>query len=381
MREEELRSRLQALAAAGRVTPAPAAFGAVRRRARRRLLGGTALVLVGLLVAVGGVRLASEVGDRPSIAPVSPVVPPSGPPAVVAPTTFVGQVGDGASRRTVIIDARTGRVVRQVPGTDRRSDLATDAVVAPDVRSLYLPAAGPGPASACNAGWTQVDLATGRRQPAFGGLTGVGEFSLSADGRTLAYVHTTGSATLDRANFGMQCRTELVVRELASGRQRVWTIPPGGTVQGLQLSPDATRLVYLLARTPEANPLLHLLPLAGTTSAADGHDLPAAGDCPVSMWRFLDSRRLLALTSQGCGGGTYDNLLVRYDLETRQVVSTVPLGLPVEPFSLDVDRSGRHVLIAVAGKPNDQHPATVYVIRDGRPQRVPFRGDCWQADW
>jgi hypothetical protein len=63
------------------------------------------------------------------------------------------------------------------------------------------------------------------------------------------------------------------------------------------------------------------------------------------------------------------------------VVSTVPLGLPVEPFSLDVDRSGRHVLIAVAGKPNDQHPATVYVIRDGRPQRVPFRGDCWQADW
>jgi hypothetical protein len=46
-----------------------------------------------------------------------------------------------------------------------------------------------------------------------------------------------------------------------------------------------------------------------------------------------------------------------------------------------VDRSGRHVLIAVAGKPNDQHPATVYVIRDGRPRSVPFPGDCWQADW
>jgi hypothetical protein len=381
MREEELRSRLQALAAAGRVAPAPAAIGAVRRRARRRLLGGTALVLVGLLAAVGGVRLASEVGDRPSIAPVSPVAPPSGPPAAVAPATFVGQVGDGASRRTVIIDARTGRVVRQVPGTDRRSDLAADAVVAPDLRSLYLPAATAGVAASCDAGWTQVDLATGARQPAFGGLTGVGEFSLSADGRTLAYLHATGPGTVDRQLFGRSCRFELVVRELASGRQRVWTIPPGGTVQGLQLSPDATRLVYLLARTPEANPLLHLLPLAGTTSAADGHDLPAAGDCPVSMWRFLDSRRLLALGSQGCGGGTYDNLLVRYDLETRQVVSTVPLDLPVEPFSLDVDRSGRHVLIAAAGKPNDQHPATVYVIRDGHPQRVPFRGDCWQADW
>jgi hypothetical protein len=59
------------------------------------------------------------------------------------------------------------------------------------------------------------------------------------------------------------------------------------------------------------------------------------------MWRFLDDRRLLALATQGCGGGRWDNLLVRFDLETRQVVSTVPLSLPVEPFSLDVDRSGR----------------------------------------
>ena len=118
MREDELRSRLQALAAAGRAVPEAAAIGAVRRRARRRLLGGTALVLVGLLVAVGGLRLAAEVDHRPSIAPVAPVAPPSGPPAVVAPATFVGQVGDGASRRTVIVDARTGRVVRQVPGLE-----------------------------------------------------------------------------------------------------------------------------------------------------------------------------------------------------------------------------------------------------------------------
>jgi hypothetical protein len=171
------------------------------------------------------------------------------------------------------------------------------------------------------------------------------------------------------------------VRELASGRQRVWTIPPGGSVQGLQLSPDATRLVYLLARTPGGDRLLHLLPLAGTTSVTDGHDLPAAGDCPVSMWRFLDDRRLLALGGQGCGGGRFDNLLVRFDLETRRVVSTVPLGLPVEIFSVDVDRSGRHVIIAAAGKPNDQRPATVHVLHDGRPLPVPFRGDCWQADW
>jgi hypothetical protein len=379
MREEELRLRLQALAVAGRVAPEPTAIGAVRRRARRRLQGATALVLVALVVAVGGVRLATEAADRPSIAPVVPVAPPSGPPAAVAPATFVGQVGDGSSRRTVIIDASTGRVLRQVPGTDRQADQVADAVVGPDLRSLYLPAAGPGAASACNPGWTQVDLATGARRPAFGGLTGVGEFSLSADGRTLAYLHISAPWAMDRTQF--QCHTELVVRELASGRQRVWTIPPGASVQGLQLSPDATRLVYLLGRTPGGDRLLHLLPLASTTSVAAGHDLPAAGDCPMSMWRFLDNRRLLALGSQGCGGGRFDNLLVRFDLETRRVLSTLPLGLPAEPFSLDVDRSGRHVLLAAAGKPNDQRPATAYVLRDGHPQRVAFAGDCWQADW
>jgi hypothetical protein len=39
------------------------------------------------------------------------------------------------------------------------------------------------------------------------------------------------------------------------------------------------------------------------------------------------------------------------------------------------------VLITAAGKPNDQRPATAYVVRDGHLQRVPFAGDCWQADW
>lgn len=380
MREEELRSRLQALAIAGRPAPEPAAFRAVRRRARRKLQGAMALV-VSLLVVVGGVWLAAEAGRWPGATPAPPVLQPSGPPAAVAPATFVGQVGDGPRKRTAIVDARTGEVVREVPGTDRRSEAIADVVVAPDVRSMYLPAAGPGGASACDAGWTQVDLATGARQPAFGGLTGVGAFSLSADGRTLAYLHTTAPPVLNEAQMRMACRSELVVRDLATGGQRVWTVPPRVSVEGLQLSPDATRLVYLLDRGTGGTRLLHVLPLARTGSVTDGDDLPAAGDCGATSWRFLDGRRLLALGSRGCGGGPYDNLLVRYDLETRKVEETVPLGLPVEPFALDVDRTGRHVLVALAGKPNDQRPATVYVVHDGRLHKVPFAGDCWQADW
>jgi hypothetical protein len=272
-------------------------------------------------------------------------------------------------------------VVRQVPGSSRQTDLAADAVVAPDLRSLYLPAAASGAASDCDPAWTQLDLATGARRPAFGGLTGVGELSLSANGRTLAYVRTTAPAGLDWATNRMRCHFELAVRDLASGDQRVWTVPPGATVRGLQLSPDATRLVYLLEPTPGADQRLHLLPLAGTATAADGHDLPAAGDCPVSMWRFQSSRRLLALGGQGCAAGPLDNLLIGYDLDTRRVVSTTALDLPVEIFGLEVDRSGGHVLITAAGKPNDQRPATAYVFRHGNLRRVPFDGDCWQADW
>jgi dipeptidyl aminopeptidase/acylaminoacyl peptidase len=380
MRDEELRSRLQALAVAGQAAPEPA-IGAVRRRGRRKLQGRAALLLVGVLAVAGGVRLGSEALDRSRLGPVPPVVAPSGPPAAVAPATFVGQIGDGPSRRTVIVDASSGRVVRQVPGSERRSELATDAVVGPDLKTMYLPAAGGGGAAACDAGWTQVDLATGARRPAFGGLTGVGAFSLSDDGRTLAYLHTTGPPVPDQARFRTTCRSELVVRDLAGGGQRAWTVPPGVSVEGLQLSPDATRLVFLLDRgTGGARPL-HVLPLSGTGSVTDGDDLPAAGDCGATSWRFLDGRRLLALGSRGCGGGPYDNLLVRYDLETREVESTVPLGLPVEPFALDVDRTGRHVLVALAGKPNDQRPATVYVVRDDGLRKVPFAGDCWQADW
>ena len=255
----------------------------------------------------------------------------------------MGQVGDAGTRRTVIIDARTGGIEREVPGTDRRTEWATDAVVAPDLRSMYLPSAAA--ARPCDAGWTQVDLTTGVRRPAFGGLADVGEFSLSADGRTLAYV---------------DCRSGLVVRDLPSGqggcgrsrRARRCAAPaePGRDPARLPAGAGAG-----------ADRLLHLLPTAGTTSVTDGYDLPVAGDCPLSMWRFLDDRRLLAL---GCAAEPFDNLLVRIDLETRRPPRPTGSACRSRSSGLDVDRSGRR--IAAAGKPDDQEPATVYLLRDGR---------------
>ena len=381
MRDEELRSRLQALAVAGQAAARPTTIAAVRRRSRRKVQSGIVMVLAGLLVAGAGVQLLADTAQRRSIGPVPPVAPPAGPPAAVAPDSFVGQVGSGPARRTVIIDARTGRIVRQVPGSDRQSDLAADAVVSPDLRSEYIPATSSTPTAACQPSWTQIDLASGARRAAFGGLTGVGEFSLSADGRWLAFVHTTPPGPGSTPRIGSNCRTEqLVVRELASGRQRGWTIPPGVLVEQVQLSPDATQLAYLLTQAPGEQRALHLLPLAGTTSVTQGFYLPQAGDCPVSTVRFLGSRRLLVLGGRGCNTGPVVRLLVDFDLSSGQV-SRRPLGLPGEVFSIDADRTGRHVIIAAAGKPNQQRPATVYLLRGGRPQRVPLPGDCWQADW
>jgi hypothetical protein len=381
MRDEELRLRLQALAVAGQVDPTPATIAAVRRRVHRKVQGMVAMVLLGLLLAGVGVRLLPEAAQRRSIGPAPVLAPPGGPPAAVAPKTFVGQVGTGSTRQTVIINAGTGRVVRQVPGSQRQTAMAVDAVVSPDLATMYLPDTGFGPSAACGSGWTQVDLATGARRPAFGGLTGVGQFSLSADGSSVAFVHMTAART--GAITGPSCHAEeVVVRELASGEQRVWTIPPGVSLEQLQLSPDSTQLAYILRPEASGLPSLHVLPLTGTTSVTQGRDLPATGDCPMSDPRFEGaSGRLLALGGRGCATGPLESLLVEFDLGTGRVTSSVPLGLPGEIFSIDVDRSGQHVIIAGAGKPNDQLPATVWVLRDGHPRRVPFSGDCWQADW
>jgi hypothetical protein len=375
--DEELRSRLQALAGVGQAAATPAPIAAVRRRGRRKVQAGVVVVLACLLVAGAGTQLLGQSrGSRPT----PPVAPSVGPPAATAPTTFVGQVGDGTTQRTVVIDARTGRIVREVPGSEHRVDLTTDAVVGPDLRSMYLPVPSTS-STACDSGWTQVDLASGARRAAFDGLEGVREFSLSADGRWLAFVHTFPAVGGLPALIRPPCDTELAVRDLASKRQRTWTIPQGATVDQLQLSPDAAQFAYRLRQGPNRQMSLHLLPLAGTTQATQGRDLPPPGDCPMSTPRFLGSQRLLALAGRGCGTGPFKNLLATFDLGTGQLVSSEPLAVPGEIFSLDVDRTGRYVIIAAAGGANRQQPATVYALRNGHLQRVPLPSDCWQADW
>jgi hypothetical protein len=58
----------------------------------------------------------------------------------------------------------------------------------------------------------------------------------------------------------------------------------------------------------------------------------------------------------------------------RQLRSLTRLGPPppVPPVG---------VIMAAAGKPDNQRPATVWVLGNDGLRRVPFDGDCWQADW
>ena len=95
---------------------------------------------------------------------------------------------------------------------------------------------------------------------------------------------STSPGTLDRSQFQMGLPDR-------AGRVRAGQRPPADLDDpdrsdrpGLQLSPDGTRLVYLLERTAGGDLRLHLLPLAGTSSVTDGHDLLVAGDCPASMY-------------------------------------------------------------------------------------------------
>jgi hypothetical protein len=374
--------------------PAPDEAGAYERFLRRRtslrrrvqvtVAVGAVLLILGGVVAVRLLPLAAPA-----------VVPPAGPPAADAPRTFVGQIVRNGKPQTAIIDVNSGRIVRLVPGVERvlerRPARSLPIVLSPDLRTMYV-WGGSTPPQCGTIKWAQVDLATGATHPAFAGLTGLTTFSLSADGRSMAFVRMTATSSADAF-----CPRELVVRDLATGRQRVWTIPAHGDVLGLQLSPDATQLVYVLYQeSTGTSPIkvrqsLHVLPLVGTTSVTQGRDLLSVGanPCPgATTARFLGGgERLLVLEAQGCRNGSFNpqragNRLFEYNLQTGQVSSITPLDLPPsDVLNMDVDRSGKYVIFGTARNADTLHPGIVYVLREGHLKRVPFSGDCWQADW
>jgi hypothetical protein len=375
MHDEELRTRLQTLAEAGRVAPTASTLAAVRARRRRKVRNGLLLPLVALLALGGGaVRLLPEssrdvAATAPSTGPL--VIPPTSdrPVRGPEPAAFVAQIEHGpGDHRIAVVASSSGRILRWVPGQAASGVL----VIRPDLGAMYLPDDQLRATNPCGTSWTRVDLESGARRPAFGGQGGVTFPALSADGRYLAFFH--GSPT----GGSRSCRQELVVRDLATGRQRSWTVPDQGTytLADLQWSPDSTRLAYLMWWDSPSKGGLYVLALEGTSSVTQGRLLPPPGgdNCNLTFPRFRPGTgRLLAL-QQACG-----NQLVDFDVRTGKALATTPIPLSAQLADVAVDRSGQHVILAVADP--DKQPGWVYVVRGGRIERVPSIRDCYLLAW
>lgn len=367
--------------------PAPDEAGAYERFLRRRTslrrraqitatVGAVALIVGGVLTA----RLL------PNAAPAA--VPPTRPPAAAEPRTFVGQlVSDTGKSQLAIIDVRSGRIVHRVPGWERWPAGTTPVAISPDLRSAYLMGTTTSKLSCGPIPFQQVDLQSGATHPVFTRLAGLWFFTLSPDGRSIAYVRMTDPNTTETI-----CPAELVVRDLATGRQRVWTIPHHGSILGMEFSPDGTRLLYSL-ELEGSGQRLHVLPLDGTTSVTQGRDLPQVGasPCPgVAMAQFMgNSDRLWMVQAQGCANGSWvpmtwtNPVLAEYDLRTGRVTSTTRLALPpTDALQMDVDRSGQNIIFVAASTNNALHPnGAVYALHDRHLRRLPFKGNIWRADW
>jgi hypothetical protein len=350
MPDEELRTRLQALAAAGRQEPQASTLRAIRRRSRRKVRNALVLTVIGVLVVAGGVWLLPEQRQN-AVVPVAP----GG-----APATFLGQAQQDRIVRLAVIDTNTGQLRRWLPGATITGSIYA---ISPDLRKLYLYQRGK---EWCKT-WTEVDLTTGARGPAFAGRRVGLDPTPSPDGRSVAFL-------------GCRPGSGLAVLHVVSGRQQAWTIPERVVLGDwpLQWSPDATRLGFLMRRSGQAQQIFHVLPVAGTTSITQGHDLPLShrpGCELVLPPHFRDNRRVLVV--EQCPN---DSFLVDYDLRTGRKVARVALGLQAKVFDVVVDRSGQHVLL-LAGQQGVKQPPSIYVVRDGRAQPVPNRCDCWKVAW
>jgi Tol biopolymer transport system component len=267
------------------------------------VLAAAAAVLVGVLATIAVLGDESTVRTRPASG--------SAPPELVATTTW------GA---LVIVSTRDGRVLRT---------LTPDAVVddvpsrSPDGQWVYF--GGRPDDRNCRQRLYRA-RASGESPPE---EVGVGTApAVSPDGTRLAY-----------AGPGTVCHNALVVRTLATGEERSWSVPErpfnrlsATSISVLRWSPDGRHVVF---------PAFGGLYVVDTQRPGDlSESRRLEGDLHAPAW--LPDGRLVALRTVREGERVREQVVV-LDPETLDLEPLMYAA--VDATGLDVDPSGRFIVV------------------------------------
>jgi hypothetical protein len=170
--------------------------------------------------------------------------------------------------------------------------------------------------------------------------------------------------------------SSLVVRDLRSGRERVWSNASEGGISALSWARDGRRLAFQTVACCDRATRLHVLD--ATAAPGDVKDVPparvpaAAGDTLFHDPTFAGGELLMLADYFG------DAMPVSTGYAVVTSAGKVVLVLQDEGLSLDADASGQHLLVSLYGV---ERPGNL--LRYTRGDRDPFvlgRGIV-QARW
>jgi hypothetical protein len=358
--------------------PALPAPSQERPPARRGLLFATiaAAGVIAVVVTVGVVSARRPTHSAPrSKTTVATAGPPTFARGVAAPVDasapepneFFASIGAGGER-TAVVTTATAKIVRYItPPSQILVRVSTDR------RTIYSPSDLANRARVgCGRTWTAYDVATGTSAPAFSDLPDPVDVVASPDGHKVAYIRAFGTTGTTGCSH-----QQLVVRDVASGRERRWDTPPspssfGATIIQLNWSPDSNALTYELTDAPDRG-AVWVLDINHGTVLTDGLKLQASDPtCHLATPRFRPgTARLLA--AENCPPGRID-ALVEFDPAIGAPTRTIPLvaDVPVGVIDLAVDASGQHIVYVMSG-------GTAYVVR-GETSTALIQ-DTYQVNW
>ena len=199
----------------------------------------------------------------------------------------------------------------------------------------------------------------------------VGAMAVSPDHRTLAYARSAAAGDPGTPEYpcGMDA---LVLRDVATGSERVWT-GDDGVISALSWSPDSTHLAFQAVSCCDASTEIKDLevsrppgPVSAVTSVQpEGetlfHDPVWSGDTLLVLRDIIDTT--------GNGADSYDVV---------DLAGTVVATLPAQGVSLDVHDGW--LLVALYGSP--ETPGSLIALRAGRQTQPITLGTGYdQAHW